>query len=166
VLSAVATGASNYQWYANGKPIYGANASSYQVYYKASYFVAATINGCRIASTPQGITNASFDTLSKQSYTMNGSMMVIKTPAGSAEEISIYPNPSNDQFTVQYLPDSGGEIVFEIVDSMGDRVDVRKFLSGTGKIIASYQELNLASGIYVLVIADGEKRVVKMIQIE
>lgn len=65
-------------------------------------------------------------------------------------EIHIYPNPSNDQFNVEFHLDKPGIVSFTLMDLSGKMMkrDARTF--GNGKNVYGVTTSNLASGVYFL----------------
>ncbi len=81
--------------------------------------------------------------------------------------ISVFPNPSNGQFSVQYNQPQNEEIHFQVFDLNGKLLDEK--IIGTHKNEVSQWEVNYSAfspGIYLLTIQDGENLVRNQIVIE
>ncbi|MBX9851765.1 MAG: T9SS type A sorting domain-containing protein [Cytophagaceae bacterium] len=162
VLS-VPSGASYYQWYVGGKAIYGANSNTYRAYYNEAYQVAISINNCRLVSMPFTLSNPNFMTLVKKNFMSNDSMIFILPPV--ERDISLYPNPAEDAFNVDYKTSGTGTVIIELYNSMGSRALSKVINTHSGYISERFEGLGLPSGIYLLHVIEGEKTLVRNIQI-
>jgi len=98
----VCSHASTYQWYYNGTPIGGATDSFYVAHQNGYYFVDITLNGCDRLS----------DVVTIPLYI---------NEIGSGNCISLFPNPSTDQFTIYGLHLSDGATL-EIYNVLGEKI--------------------------------------------
>jgi len=73
-----------------------------------------------------------------------------------------YPNPNKGTFTVQFDRDSVSEIKVYVHDISGKYVYDRTF-PGSGYFIQDIQLPSVPSGLYFLIVTDGNKKVVKKI---
>ncbi|APY08406.1 hypothetical protein BWZ20_08895 [Winogradskyella sp. J14-2] len=81
------------------------------------------------------------------------------------ENLSIYPNPNNGEFNVEFNPKSGEDIALEVYDVRG-----RKIYSNLFNNASRFEEVirlnNAQSGVYLLSISDGPQKAIKKIVIE
>ncbi|WP_313804782.1 reprolysin-like metallopeptidase [Flavobacterium sp.] len=81
------------------------------------------------------------------------------------ENFTIYPNPNNGNFNVQFNSVSGNEIKIGVHDMRG-RLVFENSYQNTGAINQNVQLNNVQSGIYIVTVQDGEHKEVKKIVIE
>lgn len=79
--------------------------------------------------------------------------------------ITIYPNPSNGVFNVQFTSDSTNEIKINVHDIRGREVYTKSF-TNNGFFNEAIQLNQSQSGVYILTIQDGDKKEVKKIIVE
>lgn len=75
-------------------------------------------------------------------------------------DLVLYPNPNKGSFTIQFNSDSNSEIKILVHDMLGKNVYNASF-ENTTEFNQNIQIPNLASGVYLVTIIDGEKRAVK-----
>lgn len=76
--------------------------------------------------------------------------------SNSGNPIVIYPNPSSDEFYIDfYTTLLNKESFISIVDAKGAQVLFKSILIETGSNVIHLENLNLASGIYFVQISDG-----------
>lgn len=80
------------------------------------------------------------------------------------ENFVLYPNPNNGDFTIQFNSDSDSKINIEVYDLSG-RTIFSKAYANSGLFSQNLQLDNAQSGIYLVSITDGSKKVVKRIVI-
>lgn len=83
----------------------------------------------------------------------------------SFQDFSLYPNPNNGDFTVKFTSTSSNDVKINVHDIRGRKVYEKSYFN-TG---AFNQNVNLGktqSGVYLVTIVDGEKKIVKRIVIE
>jgi hypothetical protein len=164
LLTAVAPGATYYQWYAYAgqKAITTANASSYRLYFISDYSVAVNINGCRLSSALYTANNGSMSMLARQNFMMTDSTIYIPSSITTGEHIAeVFPNPSNGRFTVNYKCHSSKEVSIKIYNSAGKQIAEKNFGSHSGIITAGFDEFNFSPGIYMISITENEKTEVR-----
>lgn len=83
----------------------------------------------------------------------------------SFDNFSLYPNPNDGNFNIQFNSISNNDIIISIYDSRGREIFTKKWLN-TGFFDQKLQLSNLQSGVYFANIQDGDKKVVKKIIIE
>lgn len=102
--------------------------------------------------------------------TKTGAARYSATDGESLLGLNVYPNPSNDEFTVFYEQMQEGNVTLKLLDITG------RLISGSEHAVyqnaGGYQmnfnknQLQLSSGIYLLSIAVNEKQYVKKVMIE
>lgn len=107
------------------------------------------------------------DTGSVQSWSLVVCTQVatLATPAFGLADFSIYPNPNNGNFTVQFTPATTNDVLVSVHDLRGRKVFDRKF-SNEGMFAQNIQLNQVQSGIYVVTVQEGDKKEVKKIVIE
>jgi hypothetical protein len=165
------TSSGYYQWYVENTPgdskaIHGANSSTCPVFFNASYFVAVTHNNCRLVSIPVTVNDGGLQSLQRKHYqVLSDSSILIFPPADDEKLISLYPNPADDAFTVDYKCTSSGTVLIELFNSMGDKMLSRAVTPVSGTLNETFDKLDLQPGIYLISITEGAKRVIRNIQI-
>jgi len=81
------------------------------------------------------------------------------------ENLSVYPNPNNGEFNIEFNPTSGEDISIEVYDIRG-----RYIYSNIYSNVSRFEEVirlnNAQSGVYLLTIADGTQKVTKKIIVD
>lgn len=81
------------------------------------------------------------------------------------ENLSVYPNPNNGEFSIGFNPKSGDDIIIQIYDIRG-----RVIFNNTYNTVSRFEEVirlnNAQSGVYLLRISDGPQKVTKRIIID
>ncbi|WP_289663695.1 zinc-dependent metalloprotease [Flavobacterium panacagri] len=77
-------------------------------------------------------------------------------------DFALYPNPSKGRFTIQFSRDSIKEVKIYVHDILGKYVYNNTF-QGSGYFIQDIQLPNVPSGLYLVTVDDGEKRIVRKI---
>jgi subtilisin-like proprotein convertase family protein len=81
------------------------------------------------------------------------------------ENFSIYPNPNNGNFTVNFTSQSSNAIEIMVHDIRGREV-YRKSFNNSSLFNQTIQLANVETGIYLVTVKDGERKEVKKIIIE
>ena len=81
------------------------------------------------------------------------------------ENFSIYPNPNNGNFTIQFNSTSSNDVKVAVVDMRGRLVYNNSF-QNSGLFNQNVQLNNLESGIYLVNVQDGNRKEIKKIIIE
>ena len=81
------------------------------------------------------------------------------------DSFSIYPNPNNGNFTVQFNSSTTNDIKIAIVDMRGREVFSKSY-QNSGLFNQNLQLNNLQAGVYLVNVQDGNKKEVKKIIIE
>ena len=83
----------------------------------------------------------------------------------SLSNFVLYPNPNKGNFTVQFNSSSSNEIAISVHDMRGRTILNNKY-SNTGLFSQNVQLNQVQSGVYLVTVQDGDKKVVKRIIIE
>ena len=93
----------------------------------------------------------------------------ILAPLGNEEfsfqDLAIYPNPNSGEFTVQFASSSSNKVAIEVVDLRGRKIFENQY-ANSGLFNQTIQLDNAQSGIYLVSITDGDKKIVKKIVVE
>ena len=81
------------------------------------------------------------------------------------ENFSIFPNPNNGNFNVRFDSGSNSKISISVNDLQGRKVFEKNY-TNSGLFSENLQLDNTQKGIYLVIIKDGEKQIVKKIVIE
>ena len=90
---------------------------------------------------------------------------VLATDNFELADFSLFPNPNNGNFTVKFNSNSSNDINIAVHDMQG-RLILNKKYNNTGLFSQTLQLDNAQTGIYLVTVADGDKKVVKRIVIE
>jgi hypothetical protein len=156
---------SNMQWYGNGKAIFGSNTNNLRVYYNGEYFVSYIQNGCRQVSAPFVVNNPNYDLLAKKNFLSNDSIIFIEPPLEVNDLMWIFPNPAKDNFTLAYIGSSNESILVDIIGPLGEKVYHESVRIHPGTNELKFEGLNLNDGLYQVILLDGDKKLVKAIQV-
>lgn len=88
-------------------------------------------------------------------------ILASETPKGA--DISIYPNPVNEQLNVSFDSEPNKQINITILDSRGRVIEQRKLKAVGGKQQEKFDIRNITSGQYLLKINTSQQEVVKKI---
>lgn len=80
-------------------------------------------------------------------------------------DLSIYPNPNNGTFNVQFNSTSSNEIKINVHDIRGREIYNKSF-QNNGLFNESIQFNNVQSGVYLVTVQDGTRKEVKKIVVE
>jgi PKD repeat protein len=132
-------GAASYQWYFNGNIINGATVYFYVATSSGDYNVVVTdANGCEVEAVINDVIAA-----------------VTPLSFGEGSGVRLYPNPVEDEFTIQKLQvTSGTAVEISIYNVLGERE-----LIPESRIKIQEQTIDvskLRSGIYFLEVTTGE----------
>jgi subtilisin-like proprotein convertase family protein len=81
------------------------------------------------------------------------------------ENFSLYPNPNNGNFTIQFTSNSGNEIKVNVHDVRGRQIFAKSY-NNNGLFNESLQLNNVQSGVYLVTIQDGARKEVKKIVVQ
>ena len=83
----------------------------------------------------------------------------------SFQDLAVYPNPNSGEFTVQFASNSSNKVGIEVVDLRGRKIFENQY-ANSGLFNQTIQLDNAQSGIYLVSITDGDKKIVKKIVVE
>jgi subtilisin-like proprotein convertase family protein len=89
----------------------------------------------------------------------------LSTESFGLENFSIYPNPNNGNFTVNFTSQSSNAIEIMVHDIRGREVYMKSF-NNSSLFNQTIQLANVETGIYLVTVKDGERKEVKKIIIE
>lgn len=81
------------------------------------------------------------------------------------DQLSIYPNPNNGEFNIQFNPKSREDVSVAVYDIRGRSIYTKSF-QNTGRFEETIQLNNAQSGVYLLTIIDGSQKVTKKIIVD
>ncbi|MEO8149455.1 MAG: YCF48-related protein [Bacteroidia bacterium] len=132
--------ATNYQWYLNGVTITGATSQTYIPTLNGTYTVIVTnANGCTSVSVPFILTNVGID--EKQSQ----------------YQLTIQPNPANENVSIGFNEKSSAVVSIEIFDIVGKKIDDvihNNKLKGAQKININCKDWSPGTYFIKMLIAD------------
>ena len=157
---------SSYQWYIGKRAIVGATQQNYRPYFSAAYKVRTNPKGkCSAYSDDYYLNNTEYDPLIRYNFEMTDSTIVIdplkiKNQAGTLE---ITPNPASEQFTIHYSAHKrNSTVMLTLYNAQGVQlINQTRTINDLGNLTVEVQRDNLASGIYKVVITDGQDRISK-----
>lgn len=89
-------------------------------------------------------------------------VQLLANAAFEFENFSLYPNPNNGNFTVQFNTQSSSKIKIAVHDIRGRKIFDKEY-GNTGLFSQNLQLEHAQSGVYMVTITDGSKKVVKRI---
>ena len=104
---------------------------------------AMSVTICKPEFTPISLANESFD----------------------FKDFALYPNPNNGEFTLQFSSNGSSKIAVNVVDLSGRKI-FEKSYSNSGLFVENIQLNKAQSGIYLVTITDGDKKITKRIVVE
>ncbi len=143
---------------------------------------AATITGNVTPSTPLSVFNGlnpngswlvgirdvgAADTGNVISYTLTvcSQTVTLDSESFGLDNFSLYPNPNNGSFTIQFNSNSGNEIKVNVHDIRGREIFNKSF-DNNGLFNENLQLSNVQSGIYLVTVQDGARKEVKKIVVQ
>jgi hypothetical protein len=105
-----------------------------------------------------GQINSWFVNVCTQSFTL-------ATENFGLEDFTLYPNPNNGNFNVQFSSNTGNDVKIGVHDLRGRLVFERDF-QNSGMFNQNIQLNNVQSGIYLVTVQDGDRKEVKKISIK
>ncbi len=99
-----------------------------------------------------------------EDYTVNV-MKDLSTGENKLDNLSIYPNPNNGEFTIGFIPKSGKDITVNVYDIRGRAIYTQRYSS-----VSRFEEVvrldNAQSGVYLLIISDGLQKGINKIIVD
>ncbi len=89
-------------------------------------------------------------------------LILLSNSAFEFDDFKLYPNPNDSNFTIQFNSNSNGKIGI-IVNDISGRVILSKSYSNSGLFNENIKLDNAQSGVYLVTITDGDKKMVKRI---
>jgi len=91
--------------------------------------------------------------------------IALATESFSINDLSIYPNPNNGNFNIQFTSNSGNEIKVGVHDMRGREIFTKSY-TNNGLFNENLQLSGVQAGIYLVTIQDGSSEVTKKIVVE
>ncbi len=91
--------------------------------------------------------------------------LVLGVEVNEFQNFVIFPNPNNGNFTVQFNSISNNQIQIDVHDIRGREVFSKNY-NNTGLFNESLNLENLQSGVYLVSVQDGNKKIVKKIIVQ
>jgi subtilisin-like proprotein convertase family protein len=80
-------------------------------------------------------------------------------------DVVIYPNPNNGNFNIQFTSTSGNEIIVNVHDVRGREIYAKSY-TNNGLFNENLQLDTVQSGVYLVTVQDGSRKVVKKIVVQ
>jgi subtilisin-like proprotein convertase family protein len=87
------------------------------------------------------------------------------TPGVDESSFAIFPNPNSGNFSIQYTSPTAGDVAVTVHDIRGRKVFENKY-TNTGMFMQNIALNNAETGIYLVTVQDGNKKMVKKIVVE
>ena len=143
---------------------------------------AATITGNVIPATPLSAFNtlnpngdwlvgirdlANLDTGNVASYTLTvcSETITLSNESFGLENFTLYPNPNNGNFNIQFTSTSSDEIKVNVHDIRGREIYSKSY-TNNGLFNENLQLSNVQSGVYLVTVQDGARKEVKKIVVQ
>ena len=143
---------------------------------------AATITGNVIPATPLSAFNtlnpngdwlvgirdlANLDTGNVASYTLTvcSETITLSNESFGLENFTLYPNPNNGNFNIQFTSTSSDEIKVNVNDIRGREIYSKSY-TNNGLFNENLQLSNVQSGVYLVTVQDGARKEVKKIVVQ
>jgi PKD repeat protein len=137
--------APNYQWYLNNNPIPGATDRIFEIGNPGTYYVTVSDENCLFRSEATVVTALDDE---------------LKT-----DNLSIYPNPSRGEFTLELTNNYTGKMHLTLYDLLGNQLRRETVEKSSGHMRKEIVLRQLPNGIYHLVIEQNSQRTVRKIVI-
>ncbi|MCK6607811.1 MAG: M12 family metallo-peptidase [Flavobacterium sp.] len=148
----------------------------------AGIVCAPTITGSVIPTTSLGVFNGlnpngnwlvgirdigAADTGNVVSYTLTvcSQTVTLSSDSFGLENFTLYPNPNNGNFNIQFTSTSGNEIKVNIHDIRGREIYSKSY-TNNGLFNENLQLSNVQSGVYLVTVQDGSRKEVKKIVVQ
>jgi hypothetical protein len=126
-----------------------------------------------VGQNPQGTWRLRvYDTFAGDNGTLNSwgievctQTVTLLTESFGFDNFSLFPNPNDGTFTVKFNSNTGNDINVEVYDMRGRSI-FNNVYQNNGVFEQTLQLDNVQSGIYLVNIQDGDKKIVKKIVVE
>ncbi|MBK6964651.1 MAG: T9SS type A sorting domain-containing protein [Bacteroidales bacterium] len=135
------------QWYLNGQPIEGASGQSYEVTQNGDYTCIVTVDDCS-SDVSNVIT-----------------VQTVGVEVNPLACISIFPIPSNGEFTLSVVAPAGTRYTASVINNLGKIVYQTESFAVSGKYTRSFSLGHLTDGIYTVIVKNEKSQYVKKIVI-
>ena len=81
------------------------------------------------------------------------------------ENFTLYPNPNNGSFNIQFNSNTGNEIKINVHDVRGREIFAKSY-NNNGLFNESLELNNVQSGVYLVTVQDGVRKEVKKIVVQ
>ena len=92
-------------------------------------------------------------------------VVVLASETFGLDNFTLYPNPNNGNFNIQFTSTSGNEIKVNVHDIRGREIFSKSY-NNNGLFNESLQLNNVQSGVYLVTVQDGARKEVKKIAIQ
>jgi subtilisin-like proprotein convertase family protein len=113
-----------------------------------------------VSAGDTGTINSASITICTKTYT------ALSTNNLNLSNFALYPNPSKGQFNIQFSSQSENEVRISVHDLLGRKVFENKYNKTSSAFNENIQLKNVTAGVYLLTIADGDRKEEKKIMIE
>ncbi len=130
-------------------------------------------NGAYTITVPNTITSSTCRLMIKASanvfLAVNSQQFAITPNLATADfgldNFSLYPNPNTGNFTVQFDSASTNDIAISVYDMRGRNVFENTY-ANTGMFSQNLQLSNVQAGVYLVMVKDGDRKVVKKVIVQ
>lgn len=137
------SGAPGYQWFLNGSPVMGATSQTHTAMLNGEYMVI--VDGSDCPSESVTVTTAGID------------------EQGNELLFTVYPNPNTGNFSIWLNTASKGNYTFKIINSLGALVYDGELNDNAGSYSKEITLTDIAKGIYLVYVSNGEKEQAKKV---
>lgn len=109
--------------------------------------------------------NGDTGTLNSWSVVVCTESVTLASESFGLDNFTLYPNPNNGNFNIQFNSNSGNEISIEVHDMRGRSI-YNKSYTNNGLFNESLQLNNAQAGVYLVTVQDGAKKEVKKIVVQ
>jgi subtilisin-like proprotein convertase family protein len=109
--------------------------------------------------------NGDAGTINSWSMEICATVATMATPNFGLAEFSVYPNPNNGAFTVQFNSDSTNDVSISVHDIRGRSLFTKTY-ANTGLFVQNIALDKVQSGVYLVTVQDGDKKDVKRIVVQ
>lgn len=160
--------AASYQWYVGRRAIVGATEQTYRPLYRAAYRVKTNVGDpCARFSDEFEVTNPSLELLLRHNFEQTDTTIHIVEKTLPENQLSVYPNPASDKLHLVWNASDKADnsVVIKLVNASGVLVNQTEAIKKNGMLDAELNLSHMATGIYKLIITDGQTTVSKNISV-